>query len=65
MSLEAKLTSVSNACGTSKMAIAEGLHDDKCECKTALCLFEHLSNTLADEMHKEQLLADKTRGCGI
>lgn len=50
---------------TSKMAVAEGLRDDKCECKTALCLFEHLSNTLADETHEEQLLADETRGCGV
>ncbi len=41
--------SVRNACGASKMAAAEGLNDDKYECKTRLCLFEHLSNALADK----------------
>lgn len=49
VSLDARLTSVRNACGASEMAVAEGLSDDKHECKTRLCLFEHLSNALADE----------------
>lgn len=49
MYLNVRLTSVTNACGISKMAGEDGLSDDKRECKTRLRFFKHLCNDLADE----------------
>lgn len=51
------------ACCISKMAVAEELSDDKHECKTGSCLFERLSNALADETPEEQLMADEWTSC--